>query len=89
MGFSETLTIVNYHFPDDTEDQLESPYGIPAIGTGYVTERGERFRVVDVWNVDEKNSGGLNPYGIHVFLEVANGADDRPGSMFPEWYRQD
>lgn len=88
MGFSETLTILNYHFPDGTEDQSESPYGIPAIGTGYVTERGERFRVVDVWIVDEKYSGGLNPYGVHVFLERASGEDDRPGRMYPEYYGQ-
>lgn len=88
MGFSEALIMVNFHLPDGKEYQSERSDGVPAIGMGYISEGGDRFRVVDVWIVDEKYSGGLNPYGVHVFLERASGEDDRPGRMYPEYYGQ-
>lgn len=59
----------------------------PTIGHGYIDERGDRFRIVDVWINQEKHGGGVGEYGEYVYLEHAEGEADRPGELHPGWYR--
>lgn len=69
----------------DTEDNWVPP----VIGQGVINHSGKRFRVVDVWINHEKHGGGVGEYGIYAYIEAAQGADDRPGLLHPNYYRQD
>ena len=79
---------VTYVHPDGSEIQRDVAILYPpAIGQGYIDERGRRYRIVDVWANDEKHGRGLGEYGVYAFLEGAEGDDDRPGRLYPAYYR--
>lgn len=77
---------VTYVYPDGEENQRDVAMYPPAIGQGYIDEKGDRYRVVDLWVVDEKH-GAMGAYGVYAYLEVAEGDDDRPGRLHPAYYR--
>lgn len=90
--YSESDLIRVTYVPVDVPEQewyVEHNFIEPAVGHGVVDEKGARWRIVDIWVVHEKHSGGLNPYGVYAFVEQAHGDDDRPGQMYPEYYQTD
>lgn len=82
MSYYESVT---YVYPSGEHDQREVWMIPPAIGHGYVDPKGDRYRIVDVWAVDDKH--GAFEYGVYAFLELATSEDDRLGNLHPEYYR--
>ena len=62
--------------------ETEDAWIPPVAGQGVINERGERFRIVDVWVNKEKHGGGLGDYGVYAFVEPATMESDLPAQLY-------
>ncbi|MFG2677014.1 hypothetical protein [Streptomyces sp. NPDC048445] len=78
-----------FHEANSTDVLYQEEHGVLSlpIGAGVLLGNGDRYRVVDTWFSYDKH--GIFDLGLHVFLVLAAGGDDRLGQLAPGYFRAD